>query len=73
MRDDKLLANAGIKKGDTVLVRDFDSDAYKVAVFVKYSSKLEYPYNAICNPGVVEHWRYCIPYEGHEELVFGGE
>lgn len=53
------------KPFDRVLVRDYDSEAWRANLFSHIDNTLEHPYVTIDH----EYWRYCIPYEGNEHLL----
>lgn len=59
------------KPFDKVLVRDNKEDKWKPAFFVKISNNEKLPYNCVSLvSGHNSSYKYCIPYEGHENFAF---
>ena len=53
-----------LKPYDKVLGRDDPEFDWLIDIFVDYQPQLEYPYNCFRSA-----YKYCIPYEGNENLI----
>lgn len=55
--------NKKLRPFTPVLVRDFDDDEWRANIFSHYKEDTK---KYVCTAYI---WRYCIPYEGNEDLV----
>lgn len=58
------------KKGEPVLVRDRDMQAWRIAAFERLSGDSDYPYYVKCASGRLGY-RYCIPYNERTMHLLG--
>lgn len=60
----KTASSQGLQSYDKVLVRDSVVQKWNRQIFLSYHEGVEYPYEC-----VGEDYKYCIPYEGNQDLV----
>lgn len=70
-KEKKAMSKCSFKPFDKVLVKDNKEDKWKPAFFVKISNTAGLPYNCVSlASGRNSSYKYCIPYEGHENFAF---
>lgn len=67
---EKVKANR-FKSFDRVLVRDYEDECWKLAIFIKYNKEKEMPYHCfLIDTGASTDFRFCEPYEGNESAAY---